>query len=411
MSSRTEDSDPSTTAMGPGHSAIVLSSNPVAPEPTPEASGSATPADPVLSSDSTTNMFSSEGQPSPLHTIRRRFTELAGRLEELDNSLPRARPSLHRTTSPSRHATNPSGPNLSQWRSSVFNNFPRPSRLAASSSHSTDASTSLGRRVEARASSARTPASDTIRSEVRDFMTAADTSLALLAQQQQQLLASSRTFRQDPTSSTVGGVGSSSTVTDGPSLSMDSSARRWFARDRTAVWRQNMRERRPRDAEGTSGIVISLRASQGDRPRDATISPSDLSLFPRNRRGNATEVPELEDETDDPANRRSYRIRRRLNPGESSSIYNSIDTPTFDTAEQREQYIGYQQSRWAALSPARIWPDTPTREDEPSRSGEDTALDEEPRLRAYYLWPNRTDRRLPPHPSSRRRRAWGEFLV
>ncbi|KAI0090026.1 hypothetical protein BDY19DRAFT_941997 [Irpex rosettiformis] len=373
MSSRQESSE-SSSSMGPDHSAIVLSGNPAAPEPTPVTGGSATPADPVLPSRDT-SLFQPFGD--------------QGRLEELDNSMPRPRVLLHRTTS---SASNPSGPRPPvHWS---LHSVARPVRSTNASTSSTDASTSLGRRVEARASAARMASNDHLRSDVREFMDAADTSLALLAHQQRQLLVSSRDFRQDSTIASTETAGSSSAANG---LFMASTvdpptSGRWFARDRAALWRQNMRERRPRDPDGNAGVLISFRATQGDQP----------TVIVRSRRGNATEMPELEDETDDPANRRSYRIRRRLNPEGSME---SLGSRTSDAAEDYdEDFPRRTRHRLAALSPARIWPDTPTRESEESMDNEQDGF------RSYYLWSSLADRRLPPPaPALRRRRGWARL--
>ena len=387
MSSRPEGSDSSFT-MGPDHSAIVLADNPAATEPRPEgvigpsfSAGFAMAArDPSLFYSSTSE---GQGQPSTSHIIRRRFTELTGALEELDNGTPRPRASLQRTATTTSNASGPRPP--IHWRP-ILESLARPSRSTHAPASSADAATSLGRRVEARASAARTASNDYLRPDVREFMDAADTSLALLAHQQRQLLVSSRGFRQDPVGASTENAGSSSVPAASTAEPRTSTSGRsnWFARDRAALWRQNMRERRPRDADGNAGVLISFRATQGDQP----------TVIVRTRRGSAGEMPDFEDETDDPANRRSYRIRRRLNPeGSTESLGRSSDVnEDYDEARRR----------LTALSPARIWPDTPTRE------GEESMDSEQDGSNPYHMWSALTDRRLTLPAPSRRRRGWGK---
>ncbi|KAI0344074.1 hypothetical protein BDW22DRAFT_1483196 [Trametopsis cervina] len=389
------------TPMGPEHAAIVLSDE---PSTSPIRAGN----DPDVIIDATLPVpeqpftMHPEGSSSTLGTIRRRFAELAGRIDELDDTIARVGAYAPMSTSPRRHAPGPSGP-----RSPAELPPAGPSRptiiplLARRNASSNEASTSLGRRVEARARVGGSATSNDLRTDFREFMETSDSSLSLLSQHGQELVASARAFRQSMASAQPSS--SSSTLNPSANTTADTATRRW----RSALWRHNLRDRRPRDPEGTSGIVISQRSNQGEsvpnvvlpptlqvigRPRSgstADVLPPTLQVIGRPRSGSTADTPDPEDEIIDPASRRSYRIRRRLNPeGGAASQWRVVelleDEDDGQALTSSSQRNGPQQ---AELSSIPGWSDYSSLEDEVIRPGEgDDHRVSQPR--SYLLSPN-----------------------
>lgn len=351
-----------------------------------------------------------------LITIRQRFAELAGRLEELDSTI---RPNRLNAEAPRRRSPGLFGPRPPADQSVSPINPPRRaynlSSLYARQSNSDDPTTLLGRRVEARESALRASSSDNVRSDLQDFMDAADHSLTLLARHGQQLLASSREFRQS-----IPGISSEASedprpfavALPPPPAPHPPAIRPFSSRERSALWRQNMRDRRPlSSSDDRSGIIISLRRTDGDNsPRSPPLTsahgPSDGQL----RASSTTDMPDLtdltDDEVDDPTSRRSYRVRRRLNP--EGGVDTVVDEVTSRLSWDSWQSVHRRpRSAWLGLSPARIWPDSPSYE-----GGSATGNDE----RTYFLnsdgsMDSQDDisfSTVPRRARTRRRRGWGE---
>ena len=314
MSNEVQDGQ-AISQMGPNHSAIVLSSvaQETAAPNTQDTVGDAVAqrlSDPAVAETARRNMS----------TIRQRFAELTSALADDVN----ANPALT-DGEPSR----PSSTVLFGPRSREGMESRRP-LLHNRRSNPSDATTTLGRRVEARASGSR----DTLDTRVRETLVDSSFAVSLLNRHREQLLDTSRNFASTGRDGESQNIPSSSITTSHPPITTFR-APPWGYRERSAQWRENLEERRP-----TAGTSHSLRTTNdSSRPRGNVIlpptPPPPTQRLSVNRGGSSysglLDLPGLETETEA---ERYARLRR------ARELSRSLTTPITisDSSDDDDMY-------------------------------------------------------------------------
>lgn len=308
------------TDMGPEHSAILLST------PSPPSTVSHADA-PVVMTGAAPQQSAAERSSTPrpttaltADTIRQRFAELTRDVED------HANPALSDGEGASSTSTLLFGPRSQdavQARRSFVMSYLMQRR---GENNSSDPSTSLGRRVERRAAAASNSTDRIADDYIHDAMDESSFTVTVLNRQREQLVESSRNFRaalsSTPTPTGDFGmrvrVGTSQNPSPAPppadSSSGSAAGLPWVSRDRTALWRENLREHRPT----SSSAVESAMAVDRSRSRSILSLPP-LSLPSRERDGerppfsdDAFELPALDTEPEDAPF--SFARRSRITP-------------------------------------------------------------------------------------------------
>jgi hypothetical protein len=230
------------SSMGPRHSAIVLSESVSSSNTDTRTENTVTLTSNLRQSNNDT-IEPSRTNPSTaaarrIDTIRQRFAELTGRVEDRPNA---DQPTDGGSGNSSTPLFGPRSQESSQANRAILMAYLLRDRER--SSNPADATTSLGRRVEARAAAVRSPPVQSSDARIDDAIDESSLSVTLLSRQRERLLESSRNFRSTalPTSgqNTAAGRTGSSTVARPPSTQTLQSTR-----ERTMAWREALREGR-----------------------------------------------------------------------------------------------------------------------------------------------------------------------